>query len=123
MKGYTAHLKPGRSPVLVREGFSWAAWLFGPLWLAAHRAWVPAALLAAVTIALWVLLPRPVVMILGFGLGWLTGLLAQDMRRWSLERRGYVMAHVLSARDEETALGRLLTFRPDIAARLAAPLQ
>ena len=49
MRGYTAHLKPGRTPVLVPEGFSWAAWLFGPLWLAAHRAWVPAA--RAVTLA------------------------------------------------------------------------
>ena len=122
MNGYTAHLKPGRSPVLVREGFSWAAWLFGPLWLAAHRAWIPAALLGAITVAIWVLLSPGLVAVVGFGLGWLSGLLGQDLRRWSLERRGYVLAHVLSARDAETALGRLLTFRPDIAAGLEAGL-
>ncbi|MGI4952135.1 MAG: DUF2628 domain-containing protein [Janthinobacterium lividum] len=123
MRGYTAHLKPGCTPVLVREGFSWAAWLFGPLWLAAHRAWVPAGLMAALMVALWALFPLPVILVIGFGLGWLTGLLGQDMRRWSLDRRGYVMAHVLAARDHDTALGRLLTFRPDVAAGLAALLR
>ena len=40
-------LRPGAAPVLVREGFAWGALLFGPLWLAAHRAWIPAALALA----------------------------------------------------------------------------
>jgi hypothetical protein len=119
VKGYTAHLKPGHPPVLVREGFSWGAWLLGPFWRAAHRAWVPAGLLGAVTLALWALAPLTLTLVVGFGLGWLSGLLGQDLRRWSLARRGFVLSHVLSARDEETALGRLLTFRPDIAAGLA----
>ncbi len=34
--------RPG--PVLVREGFSWGAFLFGPFWLLAHRLWLPALL-------------------------------------------------------------------------------
>ncbi len=48
MKIYTALLKAGAEPVLVREGFSWGALFLGPFWLAAHRAWVPAAISLAV---------------------------------------------------------------------------
>ena len=33
MRTYTAHLKPIRPPVLVREGWSWGGALFGPIWL------------------------------------------------------------------------------------------
>ena len=43
MNTYTAHLAPGRAPVLLRDGFSWGAFFFGPFWLLAHRAWIPGA--------------------------------------------------------------------------------
>ena len=46
MRFWTAHVRQGTAPVLVREGFSWGALLFGPIWLAAHRAWIPAVLTA-----------------------------------------------------------------------------
>ena len=42
MKIWTVHLRDDAPPVLVREGFSLGRALFGPLWLALHRAWVPA---------------------------------------------------------------------------------
>ena len=45
---------------------------------------------------------RPPLML---GVAVLTGLLGRDMVRWSLARRGYVLAHVLAARDEEQRLG------------------
>ena len=38
------------APVLVREGFAWGALMFGPLWLAAHRAWIAAALALAAAV-------------------------------------------------------------------------
>ena len=47
MRFWTAHIRAGAAPVLVREGFSWGALLFGPLWLAVHRAWIPAVLALA----------------------------------------------------------------------------
>ena len=122
MRSYTAHLKPGKQPVLLREGWSWGAFLFGPLWLLAHRAWLPA-LALAVLLGLTPLLrgnPAPVIAIT---LLVLAGLFGRDLLRWSLARRGYVMQHVLAARDEDAALGRLLTFRPDLAAGLAALLR
>ena len=57
VKIYTALLKPDAEPVLVREGFAWGALFFGPLWLAAHRAWIAAAISLAAYILIAVL-PR-----------------------------------------------------------------
>lgn len=121
MKSYTAHLKPGRMPVLVPEAFSWGAALLGPLWFTLHRAWVAAAIHLLLIVALARLLPPRFGAIL-LGLAWLAGLLGRDVLRWTLDRRGYTLAHVLAARDEETALGRLLTYRPEVAAQFADTL-
>ena len=123
MKGWTAHLKPGRQPVLVREGWSWGAFAFGPLWLARQRAWIPAVVYGALLVVAFGLVPPPARGVAAWTLAVLAGLLGQDMVRWSLERRGYHLAHVLSARDEETALGRLLSYRPDVAAGMAGLLR
>ena len=123
MKGWTAHLKPGRDPVLVPEGWSWRAFLFGPLWLVANQAWVPALLHAALLLLVTALVPAPARAVLLGTLAVLAGLLGRDLVRWSLDRRGYLLAHVISARDEETALGRLLAYRPDVAAAMAGELQ
>ena len=38
--------------VLVKEGFSWPAFFFGPLWALSHRMWVVSALLFAALIAI-----------------------------------------------------------------------
>ena len=57
------------SLVFIKDGFSWAAALFAPIWLIAHRLW-------------WALL--------GFVL--LSGSFEADpLRRWALERRGWRM--------------------------------
>ena len=45
------------------------------------------------------------------------GLTGNDLRRWSLENRGYLLVHVLSANNPDDAFVRLLTHRPDLAAR------
>ena len=114
MKSYTAHIKPDCPPVLLPDGWSWGAAVFGPLWLLIHRAWIPALLFAAVVALVQVLAPPPLALVIGFGLGVLSGLLGQDLVRWSLERRDYLLAHVLVARDEESALARLLQARTDL---------
>ena len=119
MKTYTAHLKQGRQPVLVREGWSWAAFLFGPLWLLAKRAWIVAAL-EAVGLALMVgFLSAPFWRPALLGLALLNGLLGRDGVRWALDRRGFVLGHVVLAPDRDAALLRLLTARPDLAEPLA----
>ena len=123
MRSYTAHLQPGREPVLLAEGWSWGAFLFGPLWLLARRAWLPALGLVLALLLVAVAAPPAWGPILGFGLSLLAGLLGRDCVRWSLERRGFTMEHVVAARDEEAALGRLLTFRPEVAADFESTLR
>ncbi len=117
MKIYTALLKQHAEPILVREGFSWGALLFGPFWLAAHRAWIPAAISLAAYVLIELLVPRPAAEILNIGLAVLLGLTGQDLRRWSLEWRGYLLVHVLAAINRDDAFMRLMAQRPDLAAR------
>jgi hypothetical protein len=101
-------------PVLVPEGFAWGAFWFGPFWLAAHRAWVPAAVCLAVALLLAALLRGPAAP--PVWLAWIIvqGLWGQDARRWSLGLRGYTLVHVIAARDADSALARLLAGRPDL---------
>ena len=117
MRTWTVHLKPNAQPVLVREGWSWGAFLFGPFWLLFQRAWLPGGAVLALTLILAAAARQPTQALLSLALGVLLGLLGRDLVRWSLQRRGYRLAHVLAARDEEGALGRLLAVRTDLAAR------
>jgi hypothetical protein len=117
VKTYTALLKAGAEPVLVREGFAWGALFFGPFWLAAHRAWIAAAISLAAYVLIAVLAPEPACEILAAGVAVILGLTGNDLRRWALENRGYLLVHVLSAGNPDDAFTRLLTHRPDLAAR------
>jgi hypothetical protein len=99
--------------VLVREGFSWGALLFGPFWLLSHRAWIPGVLALAAGVAL-AFAPPPLGGLMEWLLAWALGLFGQDLRRWSLERAGYDLVHVVAAPDADSALARLLERRPDL---------
>ena len=117
MKIYTALLKPDAEPVLVRESFAWGALFFGPIWLAAHRVWIAAAITLAAYVLIAVLAPPAAAVILAIGLALILGFTGQDLRRRALEWRGYLLAHVLAARDRDDAFMRLLVLRPDLTAR------
>ncbi len=110
MRVWTAHVRDGREPLLVREGFSAGALLLGPLWLAAHRAWIPAGILFAVCLLAASFAPPPFLLVLAAA----CGLLGNDARRWSLGLSGWKLAAVVAARDEESAFARLMTARPDL---------
>jgi hypothetical protein len=79
---------------LIKEGFSWPAFIFGPLWLIARRMWLVLAGFAAVWLAVqlcFMVLPGGAN---AAGLAWLVislgfGMEANQLRRWTLERRGY----------------------------------
>ena len=117
---YTAHLRAHTPPVLVHEGFAWGALVFGPLWLFAHRVWI-AGILVLVADGLIAALPSAALRLaLAVALAWLLGLFGQDLRRWSLARRGFVFAHVVAADGPDAALSRLLTRRPDLVVQATA---
>jgi hypothetical protein len=116
MNVYTAHTRVRSRPLLIREGFSWGAFIFGPFWLLAHRAWIAAVVVICAFVLIRVLPLDGFRPVFGFALAWLLGIFGQDIRRWSLERGGYLLAHVVAARDEDSALARLLDRRPDLIA-------
>ena len=117
MKTYIALLKPDAEPVLLKEGFSWGGLIFGPVWLGAHRAWIATAISLAAYVVIAVAAPALAGWILAFGVALLLGLTGNDLRRWALEHRGYLLVHVLAARGKDEAWLRLLNHRPDLAAR------
>jgi hypothetical protein len=122
VKTYTALLKANAEPVLVREGFAWGALILGPLWLAAHRAWIAAVISLAAYVLIAALAPQPAGGILAVAVALILGLTGNDLRRWALENRGYLLVHVLSAGNRDDAFTRLLTYRPDLAARFRPEL-
>lgn len=117
MRFWTAHLHEDDIPLLIPEGFSVAAALFGPIWLAAHRAWIPALLLLAAMVTIAIFVPTLLLAVLAPACVTLLGLCGRDLVRWSIGRRGYYLAHVLAARSEAEALGRLLAHRPHLSER------
>jgi hypothetical protein len=118
---WTAHIRAGAAPVLVREGFSWGALIFGPFWLAAHRAWIAAALTLAAAVLIVFLTGDGVSAALLVTLIVLLGLSGQDLRRWSLDHRGYLLAQIIVAHTELEALGQLLERRPDLRGMFLPP--
>jgi hypothetical protein len=99
----------------VREGFSWGAFLFGPFWLLAHRLWLEALLWLVVPVAAVLLAPVGGALILPAA-QFLLGCHARDLQRRALARKGYAQAHVVAERDEDRALARLCSARPELAA-------
>ena len=117
---YTSHVKPNVLPVLVREGFSWGAAIFGWIWLLFEGAWVPALLVLAAAIGALKLSgmvhsPAPLV-----ALFLVQGVFGRDLVRWWLGLRGYRNAGPLAAASREAALLRLLSERPELRAGLLA---
>lgn len=90
--------------LFVKEGFAWLALLFPVLWMLFHRMWLVLLFFIVIVAALQV----------GFAAagageaaaGWVTfalsllfALQANDLRRWSLARKGYQLAGLVSGRD------------------------
>lgn len=88
----------------VREGFAWLALFFPLLWMLFHCMWV---VLLAYLIVITVL--QGLLALGGFTemiAGWLTlgvsvlfAFQANDLRRWSLARKGYVFAGIVTGRN------------------------
>ena len=127
---YTVHSRPQNRAsatedvVLAPEAFSWRAFLFGPLWLLAHRLWLWALvwLIGAVAFAfaatrlsdLFGAAAWESILLLEF----LLGLEANELLRRALVRRGRTELGVIAARGRDEAAARF--FRRGIASEGAA---
>jgi len=101
MLSYTVH-EPPHAPsdridraeglVFVKDGFSWTAALFAPVWMIVHRLWLPLLgylLIDALMIGLGSLFESSMTTLATLALHLLIGLEADTLRRWGLERRGW----------------------------------
>jgi hypothetical protein len=107
--------RPAPWPELVPEGFSIVACLLPPLWFLLHRLWLALVIWLALSILAAFLLPGGLLPYVTTAAQVLVGLQAQDIRRWTLARRGRPVSGVVVARNAEAALLRVLEARPDLA--------
>jgi hypothetical protein len=143
MAVYTVHEPPRRSDdvlahtdrfVFVRDGFSWPAFLFAPLWMVRHRLWLALIVYLLVVFALGaatrVLGAGDWVLAIGLLVALLVGFEASTSRRYGLARRGWKMLGVVVGDDLESAerrffdawvVGRVPRPAPTPASGSAAP--
>jgi hypothetical protein len=121
MRVYTVHVPPfsyrNGDPILIKEGFSWPAFLFGPLWALADRLWLVTVALVVVLLALGTVLETlgfdsTIQSIVSLAVAILIGAHGNDWRRRTLARRGFREAGVVAARTLDEALARYLDAEP-----------
>jgi hypothetical protein len=113
MRVYTVHIDPlspaaDRDAVLVKEGFSWPACLFGVFWALWHRMWWVALGLAAceaVLVVAFYFLPGapPFELAVEIGTALIIGFVANDLRRMSLGARGFAESAVIAGANRDAA--------------------
>jgi Protein of unknown function (DUF2628) len=117
MSVYTVHEPPLRAGAaasdverfaFVRDGFSWWAFLFAPLWMLRHRMWLVFVCYAVISVGLATLVrifgvPAAVVGLIGLLISLLVGLEASTLRRFTLGGRGWKNLGVVSGDDREDA--------------------
>lgn len=112
MKTWTVHLPAGTSDTgeatLIPERFSVAAAVFGPLWTLWHGMWLATLGLVVVQVGFTTIIEALRLGLIetavaGAGLAVLIGLTAQDMRRWTLSKRGWRLVDVVVSSTVEGA--------------------
>ena len=103
MRIYTVHHRQeasgsltglGEDAILVKEGFSWPAFLVPLIWLVYKRMWIVLAFYIAATAGLTMLAQSAVVaetavFVGNFAVNLILGLQGNDLYRWTLQRRRY----------------------------------
>jgi len=126
MTVYTVHVRDtGLKPslALVKDGFSWPAAAFGFVWALVVGAWDVAVVLLllqlAVSVAMPLLIGDPTSQaVIHLGVAVVTGLIANELRRWSLDRRNMFEEAVVTAHDKEEAERRYLDANPYMTSKL-----
>ncbi len=125
MRLYTVHLgrrRPDSEPdlVLIKEGFCWPALFLTAFWALWHRMWLVAialfvinGILSGLVHALGLNAASSGVLSAGFAV--IVGFVANDLRRWFLERRGFLFSEVVSGADQDAAARNYLDDLPSLA--------
>jgi hypothetical protein len=126
MRLYTVHyrafgLNPEKNLVVIKEGFSWLGFLFSGFWALAHGLWLTAAALflgyGVITGVLMLFDASPTIQLAtNLGCSVIIGFLANDLRRWTLERHDYDLVSVVSGTGIDDASRRFLDRDPEKAA-------
>lgn len=123
---YTVHV-PDNAPdaltraertVLLREGFSWRAFVFGLFYLLWHRLLLGAGVWVVLLVVLAALvhllgLPVAAAVVLAGLMHLYLGIEGRDLLRWGLGRRGYTMRDLVSASGLSAAEAAFFTRQPD----------
>lgn len=131
MKSFVFFRPPEKSgerglPVFVRDGFTVAGFILGPLWLAWHRLWLPAIVALAAVVVL-----NAVGIRLGVeeATSWLSllvslwiGLEGSALRMAGLRRRGFTDGGVITADNRDDAELRYAAGEGDLVALSEAPV-
>jgi len=110
---------------LMRDGFHWSAFLFGPLWFLARRLWLGAFALLALELLLGfaaVLIGVGGLPALLAGVAWrlFVGFEASSVERWTLDRRDWRWVDVVVSPRRDEAERRVVERL--VAGQAAAPL-
>lgn len=110
------HIDPN-DVVVVKEGFCWPALFFAVIWMIVRRMWIVliAYLIVAAILSLldrW--LPGATLPVLTMAGAFWFALEANQLRRWTLERRGYRLVAVVEARDRLEAERRFFASSAEI---------
>jgi len=135
MSSYTVHDPPlqagAAAPeperyVFVRDGFSFWAFLFGPLWMLRHRMWLVLVLYAVISGVFFLVLAiagasGSIIGLIGFLIELLIGLEAGTLHRFTLRRRGWKNVGVVTGEDREDAERRFFAAWLQAGARPVTP--
>jgi uncharacterized protein DUF2628 len=112
MRNYTIHEQPDPAAdrvdraeglVFIKDGFSWPAALFAPIWLLVHRLWWPLAGYVIIAgafqlVQLTLTFDKRWLGLAAFAFNLLIGFETDTLRRWGLERRGWNTVGTVSGR-------------------------
>lgn len=103
---FTVHVNPAKtqayeSAEFVREGFSWAGFVFAGAWMLYHRLWFWSVIVISGNATLWwlqhvKLLSHPGYLVVHTAVHLLVGWYGNDWRRDKLKHQGYITADIVS---------------------------